>query len=249
MVKTRGTFPKFGEIVVRKKLASPQTINEALALQRLEVEEDRPPLKLGELLVQQNILDPKTVRDILDEQKLGVSSRRVLKVRTAVKQGIVIVSLEGRLDLVKGEILKKTLVRLMDEGMAKFAINADRLVYVNIAGLSVILNLVDHARSLGGDVKFYSVTYTGMIFRRIGLDRFIQILEGERAAIDAFRESIDEVMSRGTVGEYVSTQNSKYFHLSYCKTTLETPLTEKLFYPNKTHARDDGKVPCPACKP
>ena len=247
--RTKELFPKFGEIVVRKRLASPRVVNEALALQQLEQEELGTPLKLGELLVMKNILNHESVRDILDEQKLGRSSRRVLRIKTRVQRGVVIIALAGRLDEVKGEVLKQTIDRLSDKGENKFAIDAERLVYVNIAGISSILSLIDDARSRGGDIKFFNMVYGGFIFERLGLHRFIQIFETAEQAVSAFALSLDEYTSRGSLGEYVAAQNGKLFHLSYCKKTELIPLDTKIYFQSKHHARADGKEPCRLCKP
>lgn len=247
--KAKETFPMFGEIVVRKKLASPRVISEALTLQRLESEECHRTPRLGELLIMRNILDEKTVRDILDEQKLGKEKRKILKIKTKRCGDVAIVTLEGRLDQYKGESLKRAIDALMDQGIAKFAINSEKLVYMNIHGISSIIALVDEARIRGGDVKFFNPVYVGFIFERLGLDKFIQIFDTEDEAVAELSKPVDDFLSRGAMAEYLSDSAKRQFHLSYCKHVRKIPLKSQVYYQSRKDAVSSGKKPCHLCKP
>jgi anti-sigma B factor antagonist/stage II sporulation protein AA (anti-sigma F factor antagonist) len=248
--KLRETYHKIGELLVRKNLAPAHAIDEALALQRAELQHHRTPRRLGEILVEKKILDRTLIREILKEQQIGRGDKKLLKIDLRDADGVAVVVLDGRVDETKEEAITRVFERLMNRGFARIAVDGTRLVYLNSHGISSFVSYIDEARARGGDMKFFGLNSEArFVLDRLGLSNFIQLFQAEEDAIKAFELPIDEYMSRGALAEYVSAEKNRFFHLSYCGAAQKIQDDERLYFESKRHARDAGKVPCKRCKP
>lgn len=248
--KLKDTYPRLGEILLRRKLASREAIDDALALQRSELEQHRTPPRLGQILVKRNILDKNLIREILEEQKIGRGEKRVLRVDLRDANGIAVLSLEGRLDETKEPRVTRVLERLMNRGFSQIALDARKLVYINSHGISCFIAYIDEARARGGDVKFFGLSAdANLLMRRLGLSRFIQTFNNESDTLKAFNLAIDDYMSRGALAEYVSASTTRFYHLSYCPAAQKIKENKRLYYQSKLHARETGRIPCKRCRP
>lgn len=248
--KLKETYHRFGELVVRKKAASPEVIDEILAVQRAEIERGRTPRRIGELLIERKILDRLTIREILHEQKLTRGEKRNFKVTLHDADGVALLGLEGRLDRLRISSLTRILEQMMNRGFARVAVDATKLAYVDSQGVAAFIPYIDESRARGGDVKFIGLNAAGrVVLDRLGLHRFMQSFVSKKDALDAFHLPIDEYMSRGALGEYVSTSTSRQVHLSYCALAQRLSETDRVYYESKWHARKDGKLLCKKCRP
>jgi anti-anti-sigma factor len=248
--KVHDTYHKIGELLVRKHLAQPEAIDEALAIQRSVLGQKGTPPKLGEILVEKKLLDRRLIREILEEQQIGRGQKRVLRIDLRDAEGVAVLILDGRLDESKGDAVVRVLERLMNRGFSKVAADCSRLAYLDSYGLSRFVAYVDEARARGGDLKFFGLTADArFVMERLGLTNFIQTFAAEEETIKAFELPIDEYMSRGALAEYVSASNSRQFHLSYCTLAQKVHEEDRLYYESKWHARDAGKNPCRRCRP
>jgi len=250
--KLHDTYHKIGELLVRKKLAPAEAIDEALAIQRAAIEGKRPAPRLGEILIERKVLDRKLIREILEEQQIGRGQKRSLKVDLRDAEGVAVVSLDGRLDESKAEAITSIFERLMNRGFARIAVDCSRLVYLNSYGISRFVAYIDEARARGGDMKFFGFSADArIVMDRLGLSNFVQAFTSETEAIKAFELPIDEYMSRGALAEYISAEGKKdrFYHLSYCSAAQKIHEEDRVYYESKWHARDGGKVPCKRCKP
>lgn len=248
--KMKELFPRLGELVVRKKLASPQQVDEALTQQRVEMERHRRPTKLGELLIRKGILDRADIRDILEEQKIGRGEKRVLRLGLDVVPGqVAVITLNGRLDQHKCDAVARVLERLMDKGLVRIVLECKRLIGVDNYGLSALAPYIDEARLRGGDVKFVSADDVRAYLDQSGFSDFIDIQNDVKSAQAAFKKSLDALLSRGTLGEYVSSDPLREYHLSYCREAQAISFEDRHFYKNKRDARLAGKAGCDRCLP
>lgn len=248
--RLKETYHKIGEILVRRKAASPEAIDEALALQRAEIEQGKSPPRLGEILIERKVLDRLTIREILEEQKIGRGEKQRLRITLRDSNGVAVVGLEGRLDQSKEQAVTRIFEKLMNRGFARVAVDGSRLLYLNSYGVSSFIAYIDESRARGGDVKFFKLnTDSKMVLHRMGLFKFVQCFNSEEDAIQAFDIPIDEYMSRGALGEYISASNSRTFHLSYCIQAQAVPEDSRIYYESKWHAREESKSPCRKCKP
>jgi anti-anti-sigma factor len=250
--KLKETYHKIGELLVRKNLASPSAIDEALALQRSALQHHRTPPKLGEILIEKKILDRRLIKEILQEQQVGRGERKVLKIDLKDADGVAVVLLEGRFDESKEAPVTRVFERLMNRGFARIALDCSKLVYLNSHGISSFVSYIDEARARGGDMKFFGLSPDARyVLERLGLTHFVQTFADEDETLKAFELPIDEYMSRGALAEYVSSEakGDRNFHLSYCTQAQKIHEEDRVYYESKWHARDAGKVPCKRCKP
>jgi anti-anti-sigma factor len=248
--KLKDTYHKIGELLVRRNLAPAAAIDEALAIQRSELEHKRTPPRLGEILIEKKILDRRLIREILEEQQIGRGQKRVLRIDLKDAQGVAVVVLEGRVDESKVSAITKVFERLMNRGFARIAVDCTKLAYLDSHGISSFVCYIDEARARGGDMKFFGLSPDArVVMDRLGLSNFVQTFASEEEAIKAFDLAIDEYMSRGALAEYVSAENSRFFHLSYCDAAQKIHEEDRLYYESKWHARNGAKVPCKRCKP
>lgn len=248
--RIRDTYPRLGELLVRKGVAKPDEIDAALAVQRAQLTERRRTPKLGQILVDQRVLDKAAIDEILEEQKLGRGEKRKLDVGLRESGGLAVVALEGRLDETLQDNLTRVLESLMDRGFARIAIDGSKLVYLNSHGVSAFIAYIDEARARGGDLKFFGLNIdTRFILDRLGLTRFVQLFNTEAEAVHAFELPIDEYMSRGALGEYVAPSKGRTFHLSYCASMQSVHEENKIYFESKHHARQSNRKPCNRCRP
>ncbi|MBI4566017.1 MAG: STAS domain-containing protein [Planctomycetes bacterium] len=248
--KLQNTYHRIGELLVRQGFVQAHHVDEALALQRHHLAQRRAPPRLGSILVERRRLSRAAVQKILEEQRIGQGKKRVLSVNLRKRGSIPILSLSGRLDESKRDAVIRAFERLMDQGFRNAAVDARRLLYLDSRGISAFISYIDEARARGGDVKFFGLSpdskYT---LDRLGLTRFVQTFDSEDEALRAFDLSIDEYMSRGALGEFVSTVDQKAFHFSYCPGMQDAHDEDKVFYESKKHAENAGKLPCQTCNP
>ena len=248
--KLKDTYHKIGELLVRKKLAPVEAIDDALAIQRSAIERKQTPEKLGEILVKRSVLTRKLIDEILQEQQIGRGQKKTLKVGLRDAGGISIVTLDGRLDESKTASVTKVFERLMNRGFSRILVDARKLVYLNSHGISTFVSYVDEARARGGDLKFYGLTADArIVLERLGLMDFIQTFPTMKEALPAFALPIDEFMSRGALAEFISTAKSRTYHLSYCSSAQSIEEVDRNYYESKWHARRDKKTACKRCKP
>lgn len=248
--KLKETFHRLGEILVRKRLVESSVVDQALAYQRSEIEQKRSAPKLGDILVKRQILDRRAVREILESQKLHRGEKRILKVDLRERDGVAIISLSGRLDQHLEIYLTRVLERLMNRGIVRIAVDTSDLVYLNSHGASSFVSYVDESRARGGDVKFFGLTADcAFTLERLGLTKFLQLFDTEEEVLRSFDVPIDEYMSRGTLGEYLASEKSRFYHLSYCDDAQKISDDTRVYYESKMHARSDGKTACKRCKP
>jgi anti-anti-sigma factor len=248
--RLKETYHKIGELLVRRRLAPPEAIDEALAVQRSALERRQSVPRLGEILVERKLLDRRIIRNILEEQKIGRGEKRILRIGLRDREGVAVVTFDGRLDEDREDAATRVFERLMNAGFSRVAVDCSRLVYLNSHGMSSLVAYIDEARARGGDMKFFALTPdVRFVIDRLGLALFIQTFDTEEEASKAFELPIDEYMSRGALAEYVSPETGRFFHLSYCPAAQKIPEDQRVYFESKWHAREGGKLPCKRCKP
>jgi len=248
--KLKDTYPRLGELLVRKRAATPEVVDQALAIQRAELAEHRTPRKIGEILIERRVLDRTTIREILEEQKVARGEKRKFKLSLADDRGVAVLTVDGQLERSRIDTLTRVLERLMNRGFVRICVDARKLAAIDSDGISAFIPYIDESRARGGDIKFLGLSSSGQaLFEQLGLDKFVHTFDSETDAVRAFDLRIDEYMSRGALGEYISETSSREFHLSYCRSAQRIGDTNRVYYESKWHARKDGKQPCRRCRP
>ena len=130
------------------------------------------------------------------------------------------------------------------------AIDCTGLDYINSRGISSFLASVDRCRAHGGDVKLFGLQpQCLLVFSRLGLDRFIQLVASEEDAVEAFTIPISDYLSDGVLREYVASEQGRSFHLSSCAAARRIAATKLVRFASKWHARKANKAACRRCNP
>ena len=106
--KTDNKYHRFGEILVRKSASNVRAVDEALAVQKAEIDAGKNPRKIGIILAERKLLDRLTIRDILQEQKLLRGTSHKFKIDLRDEGGIALLSLKGRLDEKNGRTFNES---------------------------------------------------------------------------------------------------------------------------------------------
>ena len=248
--RVKETYPRLGEILVRKGVAKARHIDEALRVQRQHLHEGGDAPRLGDILVKHNVLSPTVIREILEEQRIGRGEKRVLSIDLRGSNEVAVLEIGGRLDESKQERVSRVFERLMNRGFCKVLVDCRQLIYLDSHGVSAFVAYIDEARARGGDVKFFGLNPDAQFtLDRLGLNAYLQTFAVEEEAVRAFELPIDEYMSRGSLGEYVSVDDQKTFHLSYCPALESVDDEDKVYFESKRHARDASKSACRKCRP
>src|SRR5688572_5806865 len=94
--RVKATYPRLGEILVRKGVAKARHIDEALMVQRQSLTEGGDAPKLGDILIKRNILSPTVIREILEEQKIGRGEKRVLSIDLRGNHEVAVLEIADR---------------------------------------------------------------------------------------------------------------------------------------------------------
>jgi anti-anti-sigma factor len=101
------------------------------------------------------------------------------------EDGILIISVNGRLDVVSSPDFDKELGQLMDEGETKLVFDMDALDYISSAGLRSFLMVAKKLKTKSGKIAFASMQdIVKQVFEISGFNQILPIFD-----------SLDEALS------------------------------------------------------
>jgi anti-sigma B factor antagonist len=96
-----------------------------------------------------------------------------MEIEAIKRQGVVVLSLEGRLDSNTAPSLEERLKGLMGTGETLFVLDFDKLDYISSAGLRVLINAAKELKCDNGQLCLCSIRdYIREVFDICGLTRF-----------------------------------------------------------------------------
>jgi anti-anti-sigma factor len=100
---------------------------------------------------------------------------------------VVILELEGSLDMTTVETFETRLKELAAQGKSRVVIDMEKLRYVSSAGIGTLMFFLKRFRNVGGDIKIADAN-PGVyrIFDLMGLPNIFQITESVEDALKAF---------------------------------------------------------------
>lgn len=99
-----------------------------------------------------------------------------MEIDASKRQGVLVLSLEGRLDSNTAPCLEERLKGFMGSGETLFVLNFDKLDYISSAGLRVLINAAKELKTDNGQLCLCSVRdYIREVFEICGLIRFFPI--------------------------------------------------------------------------
>lgn len=101
---------------------------------------------------------------------------------------IVIISLEGRLDVFSVPYLRERINTLMGEGVIKFVLDLTQISFLDSAGMAVLVTILKRTRELGGDVRLVwpQEEAARQILRLTKFDRAFTIMDCVEEAVRHF---------------------------------------------------------------
>lgn len=246
--KLKDTYPRLGELLVQRRLVSPDAIEHALALQRAALEREEQAPKIGEILVKQKSLSKQTVKLILDEQKVARGEKRRLSISVEeASRGVVVLKLRGGLEKQTDASLVRVLEKLMDRAVYRIAVDGSHLVSISSYSISSFIAYIDQCRAHGGELAFFNLRGPASVtFDKLNLMPFLSVFDSRKAALDALR---DPEGATAPVSEFVSSFTNRLYHRSYCGDIKKLEEDTRLYFMSRANAERGGKKPCPNCKP
>ncbi|MFH1129976.1 MAG: STAS domain-containing protein [Pseudomonadota bacterium] len=113
----------------------------------------------------------------------------MLKFSQKELDGVVILSLEGRLDALTANEFRPTIDQLEQDRKLSAIFDLEKLQMIDSSGVGAIVSLFKRLRKIGGDVKIARLTgQPKEIFRLLRLDRAFDIFETVEEAVSRFRQ-------------------------------------------------------------
>lgn len=136
---------------------------------------------------------------------------------------VVVISPQGRLDVFNAPAIREQLDTLFNEGAINFVIDLSETLFMDSAGMAVLVNLLKRARQTGGDVKLIWPE-KGAVQRILTLTRFDRVFEianTVEAAVGSFKMSMQNAEVCPAVDH--STEQPFYVVPSDAANSVSTP--------------------------
>ena len=111
-----------------------------------------------------------------------------MDIRENRKDGLLVLSLEGRLDAITAKVFEEKVLAVIDGGDARFVIDLSRLDYVSSAGLRVFLLASKRLTPAGGKFVLCSLQEpVRQVFDIVGFYSIFSIHDSANEALDSLR--------------------------------------------------------------
>lgn len=112
-----------------------------------------------------------------------------MKLEPHLHQNIKILTLSGRFDARAAPIAQKQFQAATAESPAQVVVNLEKVDFVDSTGLSTLVQALNHARQLDGDVRLCGLQQpVRIIFELTRLDKVFEIFPTEEDAVQAFMD-------------------------------------------------------------
>jgi anti-sigma B factor antagonist len=112
----------------------------------------------------------------------------MLEFNQTENDGVIVLSLQGRLDALSAPELRPTIDELVGGRKLKVVFDLRDLQMIDSSGVGAIVSLFKRLRMIGGDVKIAQLTgQPKEIFRLLRLDRAFDLFETLDEAISKFK--------------------------------------------------------------
>lgn len=72
--------------------------------------------------------------------------------------GVVVLSLDGRLNMVSAVVLRQTIASLVQDGEVRFVVDLSGISFMDSSGLGALISGLKSARQAGGDLRIAAPT-------------------------------------------------------------------------------------------
>ena len=111
-------------------------------------------------------------------------------VETEKQCRVLVANLKGRFDAFSSIATRERLDQSLDEGIVNFIINLSETVFLDSAGMAVLVSLLNRARRIEGDVKLtWPKDQTAhLILNLARFDRVFEITDSVEVALQSFEK-------------------------------------------------------------
>ena len=100
---------------------------------------------------------------------------------------IVILDVNGEIDLYNAPEIKKSIKEYMDQGKNKIIVNLEKVSYIDSSGIGVLISSLSQLKKVGGGLKIINVfDSVKKVFELTKLTSFFDIHPNEDDAIQKF---------------------------------------------------------------
>jgi anti-anti-sigma factor len=111
-----------------------------------------------------------------------------MEIVTNEQDGVVSLSLKGRLDFSSSTSLKERVMELMSDGKRHFVVNMAKVDFINSSGLGTLVSVLKEVRLAKGKLVLANLgTYVQEIFEITQLSHIFEICTSEDEALTAVR--------------------------------------------------------------
>ncbi len=110
-----------------------------------------------------------------------------MQITTRQLDDVIVVDMDGRLDLKSVGYGNEEMVRIVNENHKKVLVNLEKLEFMSSAGLRVLLLVSKLLKSSGGELRICSANeLVGDVLRTCGFDSLIALYPTEAEALAGF---------------------------------------------------------------
>ncbi|MBN8219047.1 MAG: STAS domain-containing protein [Spirochaetes bacterium] len=111
-----------------------------------------------------------------------------MEIKTRVVDGIVILDIDGEIDLYNAPEIKGTIKQQMDGGHKKIIVNLENVSYIDSSGIGALISSLSNLKKIGGGLKIMHV-YDSVrkVFELTKLTSFFEIYDSEDEAVAAYQ--------------------------------------------------------------
>ena len=100
--------------------------------------------------------------------------------------GVAVLAVEGRINLVSAPDLRRAVQSVVDEGSARVAVDLSAVEFIDSSGLGALVSGLKTARTAGGDLRLAAATdQVTSVLRLTNLDRILRVYPSPD---DAYRD-------------------------------------------------------------
>ena len=111
-----------------------------------------------------------------------------MEIDTREQGGIVILSINGEIDLYNAPELKEAIQKLVDEKKNKIIVNLDRVSYVDSSGIGALISSFSNLKKQEGSLRICNVSGSvRKVFELTKLTTFFDIDDTEAASLAALK--------------------------------------------------------------
>lgn len=110
-----------------------------------------------------------------------------MEIKTRDTEGVIILDIDGEIDLYNAPEIKDTIKGLMDDGKKQIIINLEAVSYIDSSGIGALISSLSNLKKIGGSLKIIHV-YDSVkkVFELTKLTSFFEIYDSEDEAVADF---------------------------------------------------------------